>query len=488
MTKKNIRKLIIGIIVILLLGGAYGVLAVYTGNQEKQKARDEEQKAAQAVVVAIKSEDVREISFNGDEGPITFVRGEKGWQCPDDEAFAMDEEKIGTLLADLSALSADRTLEKVEDVGQYGLENPSRTVRVTAADGSVTEITVGDRNGANGEVYFQVGRDTDTVYLTSALLDTHFSGSLRDFAAYDEFPKIAPETIREFDVQKTEAPYLVTMTGDDKCTVTDETGDTQAANLNILGMMQDNVSNISWAENLEYNCLDFAPYGLDAPVAVVDITYEEPAGNAPALPETGKGEESPDPAAGRNLKKTVRLSIGGQDEEDRFYVRMDDSPQVHTVREEYLLDFVESQANTFWSLTYSFVSIGDMDHLEVTYDGTVHTLQRVVQGDEKQGNAAVTWLTDGQEVQKELFTDFYYACVSVTAQERLDSVPEDPGEPELTLHYYLTDGTEKVIQYYPADQNFYTVVYEDGTKAAHTNRLYVNGMTDEFEKLLKAVK
>ena len=131
MTKKNVKKLIIGLAVILLLGGAYGALTVYTGNQEKQKAREEEQKAAQAVVVAIKGEDVREISFNGDEGLITLARGENGWQSPDDEAFAMNEEKMDTLLADLSALSANRTLENVEDPGQYGLKSPSRRIRVT---------------------------------------------------------------------------------------------------------------------------------------------------------------------------------------------------------------------------------------------------------------------------------------------------------------------------------------------------------------------
>ena len=70
----------------------------------------------------------------------------------------------------------------------------------------------------------------------------------------------------------------------------------------------------------------------------------------------------------------------------------------------------------------------------------------------------------------------------------LDTVPENTGEPELALHYYLTDGTEKIIQYYPADQNFYTVIYEDGTKAAHTNRLYVNTMAENLETLLASVR
>ena len=56
-------------------------------------------------------------------------------------------------------------------------------------------------------------------------------------------------------------------------------------------------------------------------------------------------------------------------------------------------------------------------------------------------------------------------------------------EPALSLHYELNDGSAKDITYYKADQNFYTVVYENGTKAASTNKLYVNIMLDDLKKL-----
>ena len=56
----------------------------------------------------------------------------------------------------------------------------------------------------------------------------------------------------------------------------------------------------------------------------------------------------------------------------------------------------------------------------------------------KGGLESVKWLVDEQEVDEKLFADFYYACVSVTAQERLESVPEETGDEALACIY--TDG------------------------------------------------
>ena len=47
---------------------------------------------------------------------------------------------------------------------------------------------------------------------------------------------------------------------------------------------------------------------------------------------------------------------------------------------------------------------------------------------------------------------------------------------------------DEEITYYEEDQNFYTVVYEDGTKAAHTNKLYVKTMTEKLDRLLEELK
>lgn len=63
-------------------------------------------------------------------------------------------------------------------------------------------------------------------------------------------------------------------------------------------------------------------------------------------------------------------------------------------------------------------------------------------------------------------------------------IPDVPGQADLKLEYHLTDGSTKTISYYEFDQNFYTVLYDNGESAAHTNKLYVNKMMDSLEELL----
>ena len=376
----------------------------------------------------------------------------------------MNENKIQKLLADISSVSCTRELDARGDLAQFGLEEPANTIQISLSDGTEKDLYIGDKNTSTHELYFQTEEKSDKVYMTKTAFDSDFAGKLQDFAAYTDFPKVKPETMTEFDVDKEEDSYVLIMTGDDQCTVEDEEGESQLANLNLVGMVQDNVSNIIWYQDLEYNCSDYVKYGLDDPQMVLTVKYKD-------------GEEA----------KEFELSVGDEDENGNYYARLNELPEIHTIRGEYLTDLLKSSAASYWSLTYSFVSIGDLDKLEVTRDGATHVLRKETQTT-KGGLESVKWLVDEQEVDEKLFTDFYYACVSVTAQERLESVPEETGDEALKLVYTLTDGSKKEITYYEEDQNFYTVIYEDGTKAAHTNKLYVKTMTEKLDRLLEELK
>ena len=464
MDTKKIKRLVIALVLVILAGVAYLVLLKYSDKKEEAESQKAQEEAEASVVFETDIDKVSSISFWGDDGKLTFEKKDDVWTYPEDSVFQMKDSRIQTLLADISSVSCTRELDAKGDLAQFGLEDPVNTIEITLSDGTEKVLYVGNKNTSTHELYFQTEEKSDTVYMTKTALDTDFSGTIQDFAAYTDFPKVSPETMTEFDVDKTQDSYVLVMTGDDQCTVEDEAGDSQLANLNLVGMVQDNVSNIIWYQDLEYNCSDYAQYGLDDPQMVLTVKYKD-------------GEE----------QKEFKLSVGDEDENGNYYARLNDLPEVHTIRGEYLTDLLESSASSYWSLTYSFVSIGDLDQLEVTKDGETHVLKKEIQTT-KGGLESVKWLVDDQEVDEKLFTDFYYACVSVTAQERLDSVPDQTGDEVLKLVYTLTDGSQKEITYYEEDQNFYTVIYEDGTKAAHTNKLYVKTMTDDLDKLLESLK
>lgn len=464
MDTKKIKRLVIALVLVILAGVAYLVLLNYSDKKEEAENQKAQEEAEASVVFETDTDKVSSISFQGDDGKLVFEKKDDVWTYPEDAVFQMKDSRIQTLLADISSVSCTRELDAKGDLAQFGLEDPVNTIEITLSDGTEKALYVGNKNTSTHELYFQTEEKSDTVYMTKTALDTDFSGTIQDFAAYTDFPKVSPETMTEFDVNKAQDSYVLVMTGDDQCTVEDEAGDSQLANLNLVGMVQDNVSNIIWYQDLEYNCSDYAQYGLDDPQMVLTVRYKD-------------GEE----------EKEFELSVGDEDENGNYYARLNDLPEVHTIRGEYLTDLLESSASSYWSLTYSFVSIGDLDQLEVTKDGETHVLKKEIQTT-KGGLESVKWLVDDQEVDEKLFTDFYYACVSVTAQERLDSVPDQTGDEVLKLVYTLTDGSQKEITYYEEDQNFYTVIYEDGTKAAHTNKLYVKTMTDDLDKLLESLK
>lgn len=459
MADKKLRNLVIGLIMIVLLAMVCVLLPTFM-NQDQQKIEEfQAEKERDSIVLSLAPDQIRKISYTQDGGAVTFEQSDGRWRVPGDSAFEMNPSRIKLLTNDLAALKTDRILDRVTDLEQYGLGDSAKIIQITAQNDSVTELYTGIRNPSTKQLYFRMGEDRQTVYLTTTALDQHFSGTANEYAVYESFPTIKPASIRKVVVRTAETSYILNTPGDDTCSVEDESGEVQQADLQLAGVLQNTISNLSWIENIEYNCKDFAVYGLKDPQAVVEISYLE----------TGK---------------TVRtvLSVGKRNAKGYYYVRLNDSAEVHTVREEYLKDILERTAASFWSRSYSFVSIGDIDRLEVTAGGETHILRRdATDGQEER------WLVDEHEVEKTPFTDFYYECASVTAQERLQTVPKQQEAPVLALDYVLLDGTHIKIVYYTCDQNFYTVVYDNETKAALTNKIYVNNMLEKLQKLLDSV-
>ena len=311
MSKKNKKALLTGAVLLVVLLAALVLVKVLTGQMEKKQQENSENEAAKAIVLSLPEKDMASIVFSGDDGEIRMEQGSSGWVNAQDN-YPLQGSRTKLLTDDLAALRAERTLENITDLSDYGLDHPSQKITVTMQDGKTYQLLLGNKNTTTKQLYFQKADDPQTVYLTATALDSHFSGRVQDFADYEDFPYIEPSAMREFDVQKAENSYVLTMTGDDKCSVTGDDGVTQLANLTTLGVVQNNISYISWARHMEYDCKDMAAYGLEEPQCTVKITYEV-----------------------EDEEKILTIYIGDQDENDNYYVRLNDSTAVNTVREEY---------------------------------------------------------------------------------------------------------------------------------------------------------
>ena len=468
MTKIEKRNLVRGFLTVLILICIYAGILVWQRIAETKMNRKAAEDAEEKVLLALEPDQIKSISF-GEDPKVNLEKTETGYGSPDDPDFIASSKRTLQMEKDLSDLEMSRKLSDSENLEKYGLEAPLLEIDVSMEDGDTHRIKVGNHSDSRKELYILVD-DDPSVYLTGTPLDEHFSGDLNALAEYEAFPEIIPEKIREIEVQKEEDSFLMVTPGDDTCTVTDENDNTQSADVSLAGTIQMNLSNLSWLNNTEYHCTEPEKYGLEKPTAEIRIGSEDGSG------KTTDGEET--------ALSEVCIIIGNKDESGNYYAGLQGSSQVHTIRGEYLESLVEGKAEDFWSLNYSFVSISDLEDLEVTIDKETHVL-RAVSENGLYTDEDMTWYVDETEVSKDLFTDFYYACVSVTAQERMAEVPEYKEAPALSLHYHLKDGTEKQMDYYAEDQNFYTVIYENGSKAAKTNRVYVNAMIEKGKALFQ---
>ena len=452
MGRKKKRILLIEAVLVVVLAGIYLLMDHFLAAEEQKKARLLMQEEASKVLLALENSRISGITIRNGEETVRLCQTEGKWMCPEDPVFVMADDRIMKMTKDLNPLMVRRRLEDDPDPEAFGLLDDGKKIIVEETGGKHVTILVGDRNTVSGGLYIQEEGDS-AVYLTDVPLDKDFAADLKSLAAYETAPVFDPSRIRMIEVSREQDPYCLDTPGDDTCTVKGEDGKSQGADLSIVGLVQNRLGNLSWLSDLEYHCTDLAGYGLDPPRAVLTVTSED-------------GE-------------TTELQIGDTDENGNYYVRLGSGTQVHSVRREYLKELVEGKAEDFWSLSYSFVSIGDLESLEVTYgDQTV-----VLRPGSQETDSG--WYVDNTDVGKEAFTRFYYSCVSITAQQRIPEVVQPADEAQiLGLIYHLTDGSDKVIRYYPQDQDVCLVVYDNGSKAAYVNRMYVKKMTDNLEMLL----
>ena len=183
--------------------------------------------------------------------------------------------------------------------------------------------------------------------------------------------------------------------------------------------------------------------------------------------------------------------MGDETGSDR-YVKVDDSKEVYTITEDSLTDILDSTASDFYSLSVNYLSVNNLDFLEVkTPDGDHKvTVTRETTKDSDDEDAeettTVTYKLDDADLDETTFTTFYNKLINMTAQQRLneDYTPED--DPAYTFVFKDTDGNEITAEYYEYDTNFYAAVV--GDKVYLVNKMNVRDMTDAYQDVIEKDK
>lgn len=476
--KKKTVKLVSAVVVLGVLCAAYEGVNFYVTSQEEKETEEND---TSVDLVSLEADDITAVSFTADQNEVEFDKKDDSWTEKSDANFPVNQDTVDSAVKGVASLTADQEISDVEDMSQYDLDNPQNTITLTTADGD-TSLQIG-MESSNNQYYVKKEDDDKNVYLVSSSSIEPFMGTLYDFAESGTFPSVTSATITDVKVDK-ENGYEITQDADNLFWNVSDGKTTEKADTTKAGTVTSAVGSLAYDKFVDYNCTDDSKYGFDDPYAVITVKYTE------------EEQET------QTVEKTLTIYVGDETGDDR-YVKVDDSKEVYTITKDSLTDILDSTMSDFYNLSVSYVSVNDLDSLEVQSAEGDHTINIVTEtvkaededttdtdssdessSDDEEETTTTTYKLDGEDLDESTFTTFYNKLINMTAQERLTEEYTPEGDPAYTFIFKDTDGKETTVKYYEYDTNFYAAVVED--KVYLVNKMNVKDLDEAYQKMVNS--
>ena len=253
--------------------------ALLTGCGSKAQQPKE---ADAAVQTALPPEGITALTLSDDTQVLRFRRDGDIWYWQDDETFPLDQASMPALLEAAAAMTAAPSVPAGDDLSAYGLDDAKTSLSVTA-DGETLTFTRGDQ-AASGDWYLRCTEDgtvrtvSDDTVKVFQLLD----GSIYDMAVLPTLPAITMDTLHTAAITGAGGVQinLRVVDGVRKVGSRDVTAETAA--------LMDELSQLAVTACVDYDPAEGAAAvcGLDAPEAVLTLTYANAVGTEEMLTVT----------------------------------------------------------------------------------------------------------------------------------------------------------------------------------------------------------
>ena len=538
--KKKTVKLVSAVVVLGVLCAAYEGVNFYVTSQEEKETEEND---TSVDLVSLEADDITAVSFTADQNEVEFDKKDDSWTEKSDANFPVNQDTVDSAVKGVASLTADQEISDVEDMSQYDLDNPQNTITLTTADGD-TSLQIG-MESSNNQYYVKKEDDDKNVYLVSSSSIEPFMGTLYDFAESGTFPSVTSATITDVKVDK-ENSYELTQDADNLFWNVSDGKTTEKADTTKAGTVTSAVGSLAYDKFVDYNCTDDSKYGFDNPYAVITVKYteeeavesdedseestdadteesttDEAAADTSEDADASDEDSSEDEQETQTVEKTLTIYVGDETGDDR-YVKVDDSKEVYTITKDSLTDILDSTMSDFYNLSVSYVSVNDLDSLEVQSADGDHTINVVTEtvnaededttddtdsdttdesstetsdesstdtdssdessSDDEEETTTTTYKLDGEDLDESIFTTFYNKLINMTAQERLTEEYTPEGDPAYTFIFKDTDGKETTVKYYEYDTNFYAAVVED--KVYLVNKMNVKDLDEAYQKMV----
>ena len=496
---KKSTKLVSAVVVLAVLGGVYVGLNTYVSKEEKTESSEEESKTE---VFSVKTDDIKSLEFIVDKKEVTFEKKDDSWVKKDETAFPVNQTTLDSAASAIKKVEADRVLEDVEDLTEYGLDSPSNTVTVDTADGT-TKLNIGDENTSTNQYYISRDDDDSTVYVVAADTVSPFMNSLYDYAQGEDFPTIDSSTVKKVQVSENKDSYVLEENSDGATWDVSGDGniDKESADTTAAGNVTSGLGNFAFDQFVNYNAEDLSQYGLDKPYATITVDYQEKVkNNSTDSTESGENDstasesdsESSDTTdtdsssedADSKTTTVVVIYVGDEAGDGSRYVTIDNK-QIYTMSTDTLSAVIDKTPSDLWSLIVNYVSVKNLDQLQVTYGETTSTVnvsRETSTDDDGNEKETTTYQLNGKEIESTTFTTFYNKLINMAGQKRLTDAYTPAADPEMTAVFTDSDKNQTTVTFYTYDTNYYAAVV--GDKVFLVNKMTVKEMFNAYETMV----
>lgn len=284
--KNKSVKLVLSLVVLAVLCGAYFGVQNYVKHQEEKESEQEEETTEE--VFSVNADEIQSLQFIVDKNETTFVKEDDTWYKDDEREFPVDQDVLSEAASSISQIDADRVFDNVENLNEYDLDSPQNTVTVTTTDGNETVIRVGMKNDSTSQYYISLNDEKNKVYVVDAGSVEPYLNSLYDYAKAGEFPAVDSNSITKISVDKDDGSYQFVKDTDTDLWYAEDGENREKLDSSKISTLTGSIGSLSYASFVDYNCTDDTKYGFDSPYAVLNVEYQEEE----TVEESGDSEDS----------------------------------------------------------------------------------------------------------------------------------------------------------------------------------------------------
>ena len=500
---KKSTKLVSAVVVLAVLGGVYVGLNTYVSKEEKAESSSEEESKTE--VFSVKTDDIKSLEFIVDKKEVTFEKKDDSWVKKDETAFPVNQTTLDSAASAIETVEADRVLEDVENLAEYGLDSPSNTVIVDTADGT-TKLNIGDENTSTNQYYISRDDDDSTVYVVAADTVSPFMNSLYDYAQGEDFPTIDSSTVKKVQVSENKDSYVLEENSDGATwdVSGDGSSDKESADTTAAGNVTSGLGSFAFDQFVNYNAEDLSQYGLDKPYATITVDYQEEVKNdSTDSTESGENDSTASESNSESsdttdtdsssedadsktttVDKQLVIYVGDEAGDGSRYVTVDNK-QIYTMSTDTLSAVIDKTPSDLWSLIVNYLSVKNLDQLQVTYGETTSTVnvsRETSTDDDGNEKETTTYQLDDKEIESTTFTTFYNKLINMAGQKRLTDAYTPAADPEMTAVFTDSDKNQTTVTFYTYDTNYYAAVV--GDKVFLVNKMTVKEMFNAYETMV----